>query len=229
VDVLPEALSGASSAELQVALHSADSANPPSFSWSGPGGPSDPEVSRFSNSSISTRIRVDSVKMFEVASFSAELVTSRKNIPIAPVPLVQLPYFSSIFSIPLHPAREFHSNIAVMSAVIIPTATDLASGIRFVADRIVEPPPLSQKLGCYWPPYSNHPPSPDYPHLCKLRPAVAISDLADQPIREYHRKMIYCLSTGMVAAESNLLSSSDVTGSAECNNLTFSEVPADAN
>jgi hypothetical protein len=229
VDVLPESLSGASSAELQVALHSADGANPPSFVWSAPGGPSDPEVSRFSNSSISTRIRVDSVKMFEVASFSAELLTSRKNVPIFPVPLVQLPYLSSVFSIPLHPAREFHSNIAVMSAVIIPTATDLASGIRFVADRLVEPPPLGQKLGCYWPPYSGHPPSPNYPHFCKLRPAVALSDLADQPIREFHRKTIYCLSTGMTAAESNLLPSDDVTGQAECNDLTFSEVPADAN
>jgi hypothetical protein len=229
VDVLPESLSGASSAELQVALHSADGANPPSFVWSAPGGPSDPEVSRFSNSSISTRIRVDSVKMFEVASFSAELLTSRKNIPIAPVPLVQLPYVGSVFSIPLHPAREFHSNIAVMSAVIIPTATDLASGIRFVADRLVEPPPLGQKLGCYWPPYGAHQPSPAYPHLCKLRPAIALSDLADQPIREFHRKVIYCLSTGMMVAESNLLDGDDVTGQAECNDLTFSEVPADAN
>ncbi|MGA2851228.1 MAG: hypothetical protein ABSE46_19675 [Terracidiphilus sp.] len=229
IDVLPESLSGASSAELQVALHSSDGANPPSFVWSAPGGPSDPEVSRFSNSSISTRIRVDSVKMFEVASFSAELLASRKNIPIAPVPLVQLPYIGSVFSIPLHPAREYHSNIAVMSAVIIPTATDLASGIRFVSDRLVEPPPLGQKLGCYWPPYSTHQPSPAYPHLCKLRPAVALSDLADQPIREFHRKMIYCLSTGMVASESNLLPDADLTGQAECNNLSFSEVPADAN
>lgn len=228
VDVLPESLSGASSAELQVALHSADGANPPSFVWSAPGGPSDPEVSRFSNSSISTRIRVDSVKMFEVASFSAELLTSRKNIPILPVPLIQLPYIGGVLSVPLHPAREYHSNIAVMSAVIIPTATDLASGIRFVADRLVEPPPLSQKLGCYWPPYGEHAPSPDYPHLCKLRPAIALSDFAEQPIREFHRKMIYCLSTGMMAAESNLLPGDDVTGEAECKNLTFSEVPADA-
>jgi hypothetical protein len=229
VDVLPESLSGASSAELQVALHSADGASPPSFAFSAPGGPSDPEVSRFSNSSISTRIRVDSVKMFEVASFSAELVNSRKNIPIAPIPLVQLPYVSSVFSIPLHPAREFHSSIAVMSAVIIPTATDLASGIRFVSDRLVEPPPLSQKLGCYWPPFGGQLPSPAYPHLCKLRPAIALADFADQPIREFHRKMIYCLSTGMSAAESNLLDHKDATGLDECSNLTFREVPADAN
>lgn len=231
VDVLPESLSGASSAELQVGLRSADSANPPSYVVSGPlgGSSTDPQVSRFSNSTVSTRIRVDSVKMFEVASFSAELYYARKNIPILPVPLVQLPYVGSVLSWKVSPAREYHSSVAVMSAIIIPTATDLATGIRFVADRLVEPPPLSQPSGCYWPPYSQSKPPAGFPHLCQLRPAISITDFANQTIREFHRKMVQCLATGSEEAQPNLLPHSDATGRAECGNLTFAEVPNDAN
>jgi hypothetical protein len=228
VDVVPESLSGSSSAELQITLHADDSSNPPTFTVGGPAGATDPEISRFSKSETSTRIRVDSVRMFEVTSFSAVLDTSRKNFPIVP-PFVQLPYIGSILSWPGKPGKEYHSNIAVMSAVVIPTATDLALGIRFVADRLIEPPPLEQSIGCYWPPVGSAGAVPAYPRPCNLRPTISLSDFAGQSVREYHRKMIQCLATKMHGTDPNSFPADHLAGANFCGNLTYSEVPVDAN
>jgi hypothetical protein len=228
VDVIPEALSQASSAELQVTLHADDSSSPPAYTVGAPAGVTDPEISRFSKSQVSTRIRVDSVKMFEVSSFSAVLDKSRSNFPLIP-PLIQLPYIGSFLSWPVRPGKEFHSNIAVMSAVIIPTANDLALGIRFIADRLIEPPPLQVESGCYWPPTGGAGPAPGFPQPCKLRPAISLGDFAGQSPREYHRRMIQCLATKRHAANPNSFPADTNPSSAFCNNLTYNQVPTDAN
>jgi hypothetical protein len=109
-----------------------------------------------------------------------------------------------------------------MSAVVIPTATDLAYGLRFVADRLIEPPSLSTKFGCYWPPTGPA-------HTCHLRPAISLTDFAEQPVREFHRKMIHCLATDMHSADPNFLRADDASGTSECNHLTYNMVSADAN
>lgn len=228
VDVVPEALSQASSAELQVTLHADDSSSPPAYTVAAPAGVTDPEISRFSKSELTTRIRVDSVKMFEVSSFAAVLDKSRSNFPLIP-PLIQLPYIGSLLSFPVRPAKEFHSNIAVMSAVIIPTANDLALGIRFVADRLIEPPPLLAGSGCYWPPVGGVGPTPGYQRPCKLRPTISLGDFAGQSPREFHRRMIHCLATSMHAANANSFPADHNSGAAFCRNLTYDQVPTDAN
>jgi hypothetical protein len=228
VDVIPESLSGASSAELQVTLHSDDSSTPPAYANGSPNGATDPEISRFSKSDTTTRVRVDSVKMFEVTSFSAILDKSRSNFPIIP-PFVEIPYIGSLLSVPLKHAQEFHSNIAVMSAVIIPTASDLAYGIRFVADRLIEPPPLASKTGCYWPPAVHAVQINGFTYPCKLRPAISLTDFAGQPVREFHRRMIQCLATDMHSADPSLLWANDPSGAAACSALTYDKVAADAN
>ncbi len=82
VDVIPRSLAGDSTAELQVTLKADDSASPPLYS-SGPLKGSDPEVSRFATNEITTRVRVDSLKLFEVSSFTAVLRNSRRRLPLS--------------------------------------------------------------------------------------------------------------------------------------------------
>lgn len=196
VDVTPRSLVGASAAELQVTLKADDSASPPIYSGGGMKG-ADPEVSRFATNETTTRVRVDSVKLFEVSSFSAVLQNRRPRLPLLP-PFVELPYIGTLVGVPLPAAQQYHSSTAVLSAVVVPTATDLAYGIRFLADRIVEEGPEL----CAWPPpqtVAGAAETVDYAHQrpCKLRHAESLADFASRPIREFNRMMVQCLATDM--------------------------------
>jgi hypothetical protein len=93
IDVVPETLIGANSAELQVTLKADDEAASGLYSSGGSG---DAEISRFGKSDTSTRVRVDSLKMFEVSSFASQLMTPKKRIPILPLPLLEMPYFAVV-------------------------------------------------------------------------------------------------------------------------------------
>jgi hypothetical protein len=77
---------------------------------------------------------VESVKMFEISAFSALLERPRSKFPLVP-PFIELPFIGSLASIPLPGAREYHRSTAIVSAVIVPTAADLAYGIDFARDR----------------------------------------------------------------------------------------------
>ena len=219
VDVTPRSLVGASTAELQVTLKADDSASPPIYS-SGPLKGSDPEVSRFATNEITTRVRVDSLKLFEVSSFTAVLRNSRRRLPLLP-PFVELPYIGTLAGVPLPAAQQYQSSTAVLSAVVVPTATDLAQGIRFMADRIVE-----ENEGCVWPPphtSTAQTEAQDFRHLrpCRLRHAESLSDFAGQPVREFNRMMILCLATDMHSANPNMNGSGE---QATCTNLTYGKV-----
>jgi hypothetical protein len=199
VDFLPRSLVGASTAELQVSLKADDSTSPPIYS-SGPLKGSDPEVSRFATNEITTRVRVDSLKLFEVSSFTAVLRNSRRRLPLLP-PFVELPYIGTVAGVPLPAAREYHSSTAVLSAIVVPTATDLAYGSRFIGDRIID----EGSEPCDWPPAQTVAAQSALQNFlqlkpCKLRSAVSLSDFGGQPVREFHRMMVHCLSTEMRSA-----------------------------
>jgi hypothetical protein len=199
VDFLPRSLVGASTAELQVSLKADDSTSPAIYS-SGPLKGSDPEVSRFATNEITTRVRVDSLKLFEVSSFTAVLRNSRRRLPLLP-PFVELPYIGTVAGVPLPAAREYHSSTAVLSAIVVPTATDLAYGSRFIGDRIID----EGSEPCDWPPAQTVAAQSALQNFlqlkpCKLRSAVSLSDFGGQPVREFHRMMVHCLSTEMRSA-----------------------------
>jgi hypothetical protein len=196
VDVTPRSLIGASAAELQVTLTADDSASPPVYSSGGMKG-SDPEVSRFATNETTTHVRVDSVKLFEVSAFSAVLQNRRPRLPLLP-PFVELPYIGTLAGVPLPAAKQFHSSTAILSAVVVPTATDLAYGIRFIADRIV----LEGPEPCSWPPPQTtagiaQPINYLSTRPCKLRHVESLSDFSGQPVREFNRMMVQCLATDM--------------------------------
>ena len=109
-------------------LNADESAGGPAYT--GPGA-NDPafNTSRVANYDTSTRVRVDSIKLFEVSSFSAIVERSRSRFPLLP-PFVEIPYIGTFAGIPLGSAKEFHSSTAIVSAYVVPTAADIAYGLR---------------------------------------------------------------------------------------------------
>lgn len=223
LDVKPHSLPGASSAEIEVTMKADDTAPP--VKWvAGQSKSTDANVSRVAAHDTTTSVRVDSIKLFEISSFSAELEKSRSRIPILPVPFLEVPYIGSILGIPRAGAKEFHSSTAVLSAIVVPTASDLAFGLTFTSDRIVD---AGHADSCLW----LGSPAADHPY-CRLRKAQSLSDL-DAPIGQFHRLKVACLGTGSLAAHP-LLADDEATipswTADACKKLSFeSAILQDAN
>ena len=183
---IPRSLSTASSAEIAVTLNADESAGGPTYTG---GGASDPALntSRVANHDTATRVRVDSVKLFEVSSFTAVVERSRSRFPLLP-PFVEIPYIGTFAGIPLGAAKEFHSSTAVLSAYVVPTAADIAYGLRFVSDLVVDglnPGPCSFYKGAA---------GPDVTNACLFRKALSLHDLNSQPVGNFNKEMIRCLA-----------------------------------
>lgn len=184
----PRSLATASSAEIAVTLNADESAGAPLFT--GPGA-TDPafNTSRVANHDTTTRVRVDSIKLFEVSSFSAIVERSRSRFPLLP-PFVEIPYIGTFAGIPLGSAKEFHSSTAIISAYVIPTAADIAYGLHFVSDLVVDginPGPCSFFKGAA---------GPDVKDPCIFRKMFSLHDVGiQQPIREFNRNITRCFAS----------------------------------
>ena len=144
--VTPHSLPGASSAELDVNLIAQEDSPPSLYSDHGATKNTDP-ISRVAKHNIVSRVRVESVKLFEVSSFSALIERPRSNVPILPIPFVEIPIVGDLLSLPIRGAKVYHRSTAIVSAVIVPTAADLAYGLEFHGDReVVEEPILKRRF-----------------------------------------------------------------------------------
>lgn len=232
LNVTPRSLSTASSAEIQVSLNAGEPAQPNVFG--GPKGAVVPDLPRVSTHNTTTKVRVDSIKLFEVSSFSAELQRGRSRFPLLP-PFVELPYIGTIVGIPLPPAKQYHTSIAVLSAVVVPTAADLAYGLQFTHDRIlyeskdnacerlIEIPTglktASLKEG------ESEDPSGLKDGVCRARRALSLHDFEDAPIRNFNKAKVMCIATGGGSASYNLQT---VGVPDRCKKLSFKDVLHDA-
>jgi hypothetical protein len=216
LDITPHSLAGASSAELDVKL-TAEEAGSPTLYTSGKS--SDDTLSRVSTHDTTTKVRVESLKLFEVSAFSAMLQRPRSKFPILP-PFFEVPYFGSFISFPIPGARIYHRSTAIVSAVIVPTAADLAYGIDFTDDRV-----------CHTADSVSEPSSPStasttsYGYTCN---AASPSDFRGKPLRNFHKAMVQCLATqqqtsqtGTQATNPEALATNPVT----CAGLTFETIP----
>jgi hypothetical protein len=208
-------LSTASSAEITVTLNADETAGGPVYSG-GPQGAATPNTSRVANHDISTRIRVESVKLFEVSSFSAIVQRSRSRFPLLP-PFVEIPYIGTVLGVPISGAKEYHSSTAVMSAMVVPTAADIAYGLRFLFDQVVDGGPGSCS-------YVKGSAGPGVPKPCQFRRAVSMRDLNQLPVLNYHKAMIRCLATDMKSPYSSVESLTS-TDTGACKDLSFDRVP----
>lgn len=135
LDVTPHTLPGANSAELDVKLWAQED-SPPTIYPAGSSNGQNDSVSRVARHNVMTRVRVESVKLFDLSTFSAMIQRPRTKFPIIP-PFVELPLINGLLSIPLPAAKIYYASSAIVSAIIVPTAADLAYGIEFTADRAV--------------------------------------------------------------------------------------------
>ncbi len=174
LDIIPHSLAGASSAELEVKLTADESGNPTLFKAD-----KQPEdsLSRVAKHDTNTRVRVESLRLFDVSAFSAMLQRPRSKFPIVP-PLFEVPYFGSFIGLPLPGAKVYHRSTAIVSAIIVPTAADLAFGIEFSSDRICGDDIGSSEgsLHC------NHAHSP--------------YDFGSLALRSFHKAMVQCFASG---------------------------------
>jgi hypothetical protein len=146
-------------------------------------------TSRVANHDTTTRVRVDSIKLFEVSSFSAIVERSRSRFPLLP-PFVEIPYIGTFAGIPLGSAKEFHSSTAIVSAYVVPTAADIAYGIHFASDLVVDglnPGPCNFYKGVG---------GPDVKNACLFRKMLSLHDVGpQQPIHEFNRNITRCFAT----------------------------------
>ena len=211
--VKPRSLLGASAAEMDVQFNANQSTNSPNY-WSPTGGAGTPaDLSAVTKHDVTTHVRVDSIRLFDISSLTAVLNKGRDKFPVLP-PFVEIPYVGTLLGIPLPPAREYHSSSAVLSAVIVPTATDIAYSLRFISDRVVVGKGDELVDSCVWPPTAGN--------SCTLRHATSLGDFAGEPVREFHRLKVHCIITGDGSPYPGGLNSGNPSESA-CKDLTFQD------
>lgn len=191
LDITPHALAGASSAELEVKLTAEEAGSPTRFTADKS---SDDTLSRIAKHDVTTRVRVESLKLFDVSAFSAMLQRPRSKFPIVP-PFFEVPYFGSFLGWPLAGAKVYHRSTAIVSAIIVPTAADLAFGIDFSADRFCD------EDSCYR--------------------AKSPYDFGSLPLRSFHKAMIQCFASGENTAYTGTSNGSTMQDTSACKNLKF--------
>jgi hypothetical protein len=131
LQITANTLQGASAAEMDVTLNSGEG-EAPTLLTQGSATTSTDNLNRVAKHNVTTKVRVDSQKLFEISSFESVLVHG-KSVPLLP-PFVDLPYLGNLARLRLPPGTTYHKSFAIVSAVIIPTAADLANVIEFRAD-----------------------------------------------------------------------------------------------
>jgi hypothetical protein len=89
-------------------------------------------------------VRVKSLRLFELSAFSAELRRGGESIPLIP-PFIELPVIGSFARLPVKPGTVYHRSFAIISAVVLPTAADLATTVTASPDLIISPIALKLK------------------------------------------------------------------------------------
>ena len=193
VTVQPRSLAGASEAEMDVTFNASESV-PPSYFGSQPANSSaGPDLSRVSAHSVTTHVRVDSLKLFEVSSMTAVLRGGRTKFPLIP-PFVELPYIGSLVGIPLPQSANYQTSTAVLSAVVVPTASDLASGLRFRSDLVIDGPEVGSACSLS---FDSARTGPAAPTACPVRRAESMDEVGGRArLIEFNREMVACFASG---------------------------------
>jgi hypothetical protein len=136
----PYSLSGASGAEMDISVESnengaelltaATASNLNSVTAQ-----SDDLASRVSDHKVTTRVRVDSLKLFNLSTMAS--VLARGKSPWRPIdPWLEIPVLAAVVRVPRKPAITYHRSFILINAFLVPTAADLASGIRINGDLV---------------------------------------------------------------------------------------------
>jgi len=136
----PYSLSGASGAEMDISVESNENGAElltaaTASNLSSVTAQSDDLASRVSDHKVSTRVRVDSLKLFDLSTM--ESVLARGKSPWRPIdPWLEIPVLGQIVRVPRKPAITYHRSFIFINAFLVPTAADLASGVRIHEDLV---------------------------------------------------------------------------------------------
>jgi hypothetical protein len=133
--ITPFSLPGAGAAELKLHMEVKDESAPQTINADSSA--KTDTTDRVSSQLLDTSVRVESLKLFDVSSFTADLSRGREPIPLLP-PFVDLPYIGSLVKLKRDPSVVYHKSFAIVSAVVVPTAADMLSGLRYHGD--IQPP-----------------------------------------------------------------------------------------
>jgi len=124
--VTPYTLSGANGAELDIDVTSKDNGASVFTAGTATATGSDDLASRVDNHHVKTHVRLQSLRLFEVSSLDSML--ARGKTPWKPFdPYLEIPVLGELVRIPRHSDLIRQRSTVFLSAVIIPTAADLAS------------------------------------------------------------------------------------------------------
>jgi hypothetical protein len=193
LQAVPRSLSTASAAEISVYMKAGDPANSPVYSG-GPPSAQQQNTSEVSDYEVTTRIRIESVKLFELSSYSAVLQRSRSKFPLLP-PFVEIPYLGTLAGIPIPAAKEYHASTAIISAMVVPTAADIGFGLPFFDDLVLYGPAGKCVFRAEESPETPEPSADGSkpPPVCEVRRALSTSDL-HASVTTFNDAMVLCLA-----------------------------------
>jgi hypothetical protein len=140
--ITPTSLDTASSAELNVDFQIKDDNAPQSVNQA----TSQKDLlDRVAEHHVIDRVRVESLKLFDISSFTMQLSHPRPPAPIYPLNFGwqalfgPIPVVGQLFQIPRSRKTVDNRSIAIVRAVVVPTAMDLGESLGFEGDRVVDP------------------------------------------------------------------------------------------
>jgi hypothetical protein len=102
-------------------------------------------LDRVAEHHVITHVRVESLKLFQLSSFSMELTHPLRGTPVPAIGWAwegifgTTPGMGRLFRMPPYSKTVDNRSYAIVRAVVVPTAMDLGLSLRFEADRVVDP------------------------------------------------------------------------------------------
>jgi hypothetical protein len=102
-------------------------------------------VDRVADHHVTTHVRVESLKLFQVSAFTMELSHPQLGWPVPVVGWAweaifgTTPGLNKLFRLPPYSKTEDNRSVAIVRAVVVPTAMDLGLSLPFEADRVRDP------------------------------------------------------------------------------------------
>jgi hypothetical protein len=141
--ITPTSLDTASSAELAIDF---DLKDPSPATGASASAPSNPTVDQVTEHHVTTTVRVESLKLFQISGFTLQETHDRPSkcwsfSPICVVwkAVVGIPGLDGVLEISQTPQTKDNRSVAVVRAVIVPTAMDLGLTQEYENDRVSDP------------------------------------------------------------------------------------------
>jgi hypothetical protein len=213
--VTPYALSSDAGAELNVNVTYNENAAATISSDTTQAQTSDDLNSRVSEHAVTTLVRMDALKFFEISTMQS--VIAREKAPYKLIdPVIELPLFDGLGVFPnwrRKPDVIYNQSVIFLQAAIMPTAADLGNSIRMQYDRVVctDAYLTARAKTDFGPERCGH----DAKEKDTLTSGPTHTNELDQ-VMEYHRRMVRYFSGSHADAVCNENTSSDSAEAENC-------------